>query len=136
MAGSERVVAWDTWAFVETALQYRRSHEVETLWESTSTIVTARDIIGETYTFILGKTRNTQTARLWLEAASQSRIRIVDPSMEDIIQYIQTRPEATRLSWPDMALAMVAEQAGTSLIATDDEGFSRLGLRPAFATPP
>lgn len=127
------IAAWDTWAFVEAALGYRRKPEVAQLWQSMDVVVTARDIIGETYTFILGRTRNPDKARQWLETATQSRVRIVDPPFEAVVDYIAAHPEAGPLSWPDMVLAFVAEQAGARTIATEDVGFQRLAFKTPFA---
>lgn len=128
------IAAWDTWAFVETALGYRRKPEVAKLWQSMDVVVTARDIIGETYTFILGRTKNPDKARQWLEAATRSRVRIVDPPLEAVVDHIAAHPEAGPLSWPDMALAYVAEQAGARTIATEDQGFQRLAFETPFAS--
>lgn len=127
------VVAWDTWAFVETALGYARKGEVQRLWLESDLVVTARDVVAETFGFITGRTRSNEASRRWLAAATSSGVRIVDPSLEDVRAYIDEHPDARSPSWADFALAFVADQAGARRIATEDGGFRQLGLDPVFA---
>lgn len=128
-----RTVAWDTWAFVEAALGYARKDEVQEFWQEADLVVTARDIVAETFGFITGKTGGNEHARRWLDAATSSGIRIVDPSFEDVHAYVEDHPGATSLSFADFALALVADQAGARHVATEDRGFRELGFDPVFA---
>lgn len=130
-----RVVAWDTWAFVESALGYRRKPAVQQLWREADMVVTARDVVAETFSFITGKTKSNRHARRWLSTILSSGIRVVDPSLEDIHDYIDNHPDAQGPSWPDFALAFVADQAGARLVASEDRGFRQLGFDPVFAAP-
>lgn len=128
-----RVVAWDTWAFVESALGYRRKAEVQKLWRDADIVVTARDIVAETFSFITGKTRSNEPARRWLSALMSSGIRVVDPALDEVTKYIDDHREARGPSWPDFALAFVADQAGARSVASEDRGFRQLGFEVVFA---
>ncbi len=126
-------MAWDTWAFVETALGYARKPEVQRFWRGTDLVVTSRDVVAETFGVITGKTGSNEHARRWLTSAMGSGVRIVDPSLEDVHAYMGEHPSATSPSWVDLSLAYVAEQAGAHQVATEDAGFRQLGLEPVFA---
>lgn len=129
-----RVVAWDTWAFVEIALELPRHAEVRALVGQDPVIVTSRDVVVETVNFLVGRTGGTDVGLAWWRDLRDSRVRVVDDALEDLAAFADERaPEGAGLSLTDLSLAKAAMDAGADEIATEDGGFRRLGLEPLFA---
>lgn len=128
-----QIVAWDTWAFVETALELPRHGEVARVLAEDPVIVTSRDVVVETFNLLVGRTGRTRVALAWWEELGKSRVRVVDQPLADLRAFAKEHVHDGALSLTDISLAKTAKELGAESIATEDAGFRRLGLRPIFA---
>lgn len=125
-----RTVAWDTWAFVETARAGERADEIEALLAQSPRIVTSRDVVVETCNFL--SRASARSALAWWDALRQSPVRVVDVPLAELRARVPER-DLGRLTLTDLSLAHVAASLGTREVATEDGGFRALGLEPLFA---
>ncbi len=128
-----RAIAWDTWAFVEVALALPRGSEVQELLEEDPVVVTSRDVVVETFNFLVGRTGGADVALAWWQDLRSSRVRVIDARLEDLHRFAAEHGVGTSLSLVDLSLAFAASEAGASEVATEDAAFRRLGLDPLFA---
>jgi predicted nucleic acid-binding protein len=128
-----RAVAWDTWAFVESALDGPRRDEVETLLEEVDVVVTAREVVVETFNFLVRATGKTDAGWRWWKALAESRVRIVETPLRELHAFTGVKDRRGGLSLTDYALGQAATSQRATEVATEDREFGRLGLTPLFA---
>lgn len=127
-----RIVAIDTWAFVEVLLHRARRREVETLLGEIDGVVTTRDVLVETSNWIVKASGDASQALGWLDEVAGGPVRVLEPSLDEIRAFGRERP-VRRLSLTDLSLAWAAESLGIREIATEDGGFRELDLVPLFS---
>lgn len=128
-----RPIAWDSWAFLETFLRGPRASSVESLLEDAGPIVTVREVVAETFNFLVRRSGRTALGWTWLKALAASRIQVHEPPLELVVGFLQRSPREGNLSFTDYALALVAKETGCESVASEDAEFHRLGLRPLFS---
>lgn len=128
-----RAVAWDTWAFLESALEGSRRDDVEALLEEADYIFTVRDVVAETFNFLCRRTRRTEVAWEWWQSLRAGVVRIFDPSLDEVHAFIAGAPRGSDLSFTDYSLAWAAAKNRAQEIATEDRAFEALKMRPLFA---
>lgn len=128
-----RAVAWDSWAFLEVAFDGPRRADIERLLREVDFVFTVRDVVAESINFILRRTRSTQEGWLWWTHLLESGIRVFEPPMEEIREFMERSARPGSLSFTDHALAYVATREGAKEVATGDREFQRLQLTPLFA---
>ena len=125
-------VAIDTWAFFEVALEKPRGAEVGGLMDEVERAFTTRDVVVETFTGLLHRTRSGAVAWAWMEDLRRSRVKVFEPPLEEVRTWAAAK-ERGNLSLVDLSLAYVASRERTKSILTEDAEFRRLGLDPLFA---
>lgn len=128
-----RIVAWDTWAFIETALENPRRAEIDELLAEVDAIVTVREVVVETFNYLVRKSKSQARALTWWNDLVQSRVRILQPEMNELRDYVSKTPTTSQLSLVDQSLAYAATRERIREIATEDAEFRLLGLEPLFA---
>jgi predicted nucleic acid-binding protein len=128
-----RAVAWDTWAFLETATEGPRSQEVEDALADAHAVFTVREVVAETFNHLVRVAGRTEPAWRWWNDLAASRVRVFEPPMEDLRAFMGAQRRLGGLSFTDYALAHVAMREGVEEVATEDAEFRRFGLRPLFA---
>lgn len=128
-----RPIAWDTWAFLEVYFEWSRHDAVRTLLEQADFVFTVRDVVAETFNAIVNRTGKTEDAWTWLESLSASRIKVYEPSLSDVRQFIGEGRRTGSLSFTDSALAFAAQRDSVVEIASEDAEFRKLDLVPLFA---
>lgn len=127
------VVAWDSWAFLEVALERPRSLDVAALLSEADGAITAREVVAETFNHIVNKTKSTATAAEWWASLEEGDVRVLEATMDDIRDFAHPLTARGSLSFTDLALGCVARREGVTLTATEDGEFRRMGLQPLFA---
>lgn len=125
--------AWDAWAFIETARTGPRAADVAALTKEAHDIVTTRDVVAETFTYLANAGRRTEEGWRWWNDLRQSPVRILDPTRDELWEYARSRRRGS-LSFADLSLGWACDQEGILEVATGDAEFRSLGLRPLFAT--
>lgn len=120
----------DSWAFIEQAFDGPQSGQVGSILQKADRLTTVRDVVIETYSFIVNRGGGPQTADHWLERLKASNIRILDPRFSDIDRFHEGLPKDTGLSLVDVAVAWAASKEKTTDILTQDNGFRAVGLVP------
>lgn len=128
-----RAIAWDTWAFLETAFEGSRAAQVQALLKEADFVFTVREVVAESFNFIVKKTGRTEEGWRWWSALEESRVRILEPSLSDLHEFMGRHNRAGGLSFTDFALAYTASLEGATEIATEDAEFRRLRFSPIFA---
>ncbi len=128
-----RGVAWDSWAFLETLTDGPRASAVEALLDGSDYVFTVREVVAETYGFIVKRKGRAEEARAWWRALRASRIRVFEPPLDEVWDFVQGQGNLGSLSLTDCALGFVARREASASVATEDREFRRLGLVPAFA---
>lgn len=128
-----RPVAWDTWAFLESALDGPRRADVEALLDETDVVITVREVVAETFTFIARRTKRNALAVGWWRSLLESRVRVLEPPLADIFALAGGRPQRAATSFADLSLAVAALAEGAVEVASEDAGFRQLKLTPVFA---
>lgn len=126
-------LAVDTWAYVEVFFNGPRKKEVEDLLKEADSLMTTRDILAETFGFIVGRTRRTSTALEWLAALRAGRTQVVSPSMDDIEDLLFQLKQDAGLSYADASLGAAALERDIGHVVSEDGGFRGLRLVPVFA---
>lgn len=126
-------IAVDTWAFVERHFNGPRADEVETFLKAATQAITTREIVGETFNFIVGRTKATRMASSWLQDLRASRVEVLEPRMPEIEEFLADLRVGAKLSYGDASLCLAAQAEGIEDVATGDGGFRIAGLRPLFA---
>jgi len=127
-----RAIAWDTWAFLEVLLDEPRAGEVGALLDAADLVVTSREVIAETFSFLARRAGNAERSIRWWDAVREGSIVVAEPTLDEIRRALP-RQDLGRLSFTDLSLAHVAKAEGIEEIATGDAEFERLGLTPLFA---
>ncbi|MBI4393664.1 MAG: PIN domain-containing protein [Euryarchaeota archaeon] len=128
-----RLIAWDTWAFLESYFEWPRHEAVRALLADASMVFTVRDVVAESFNHIVHKTGRTEEAWTWLESLSASRVKVYEPSFRDVYAFMGQQSRTGSLSFTDHALAYAAVRDDVVEIATEDAEFRRLDLVPIFA---
>lgn len=128
-----RRVAWDTWAFVETYLHGPRSEEVQALGREVDVVYTSREVVAETFNFLVKRTDATREAWSWWAGIRQGRARVVQRDFEEVTGFVEEHRDEGALSFTDLSLAQIALEEGVDEVATEDDEFRRLGLVPLFS---
>lgn len=128
-----RTYAWDSWAFLEVFYNGARAPEVQALLREADVIVTVREVVAETFNFIVRKSGSTAEAWKWWAALAQGRVRVFEPTMKDIREFVDADSRKGSLSFTDYALALVARRERVDGVATEDREFRKLGAVPLFA---
>lgn len=128
-----RAVLWDSWAFLESALEAPRSLDVEALLEETDVVVTTHHVVAETFTFLAREARSSGPALAWWDDLRNSRVRVLEPSLDAVREFAGGLKSVGKLSLPDLSLGAVAAESGARRAATADREFRRMGLEPLFA---
>jgi len=126
-------LALDTWAFVETYFDGPRRADVERALEAADVLVTVREVVAETFGFIVRRTARTQPAWEWWEALSASPVHVREPPLAEVRRFMASRNRAGSLSLADHALAHTALHEHARDVATGDAEFRAFGLIPLFA---
>ena len=128
-----RAIAWDTWAFLEVALDKPRRREVDALAaDEEVSIFTVRDVVVETFNHLARRTR-TAVARDWWHDLRAAPLRILDPDLDALHAFVTSEARSGNVSLTDHALALAARQVGTPEVASEDRDFAAFGLIPLFA---
>lgn len=125
-------VALDTWAFLEVALEKPRAPDVAALVDDVERAFTTREVVIETFSSLLHRTRSPDAAWGWWEDLRRSRVKVFEPALSDIHAFASTRDRGA-LSMVDLSLGHVALRERTKTIVTEDAEFRKLGLTPIFA---
>lgn len=128
-----RTVVFDTWAFLERALDGPRSATVQALAREVDVAVTVRDAVVETFNHLVKRTGRFEAAWDWWADLRESPIAILEPSLEEVRAFMAQRRKPGRLSFVDYAVAWACEEERTREVATEDHEFRSLGLLPLFA---
>lgn len=128
-----RAVAWDSWAFLEVLSAGPRETDVADLLRATEYVFTVREVVAETFNFIVRRTGQTAKARTWWNALRASRVRVFEPPLDEVHAFVESRGGEGSLSLTDYALAFVAQREGATQVAAEDREFRRLRLDPLFA---
>lgn len=128
------MIAVDTWAFVEIARRGPRWQEVMATLRGAARLVTARDVIAETFTLLTSRSRSSSAGWRWLSGLDPAIFNVRDPALAEVRAFMAGQDRAGNISFGDFALAMAAREAGARDVATADRGFRRLGLNPLFAS--
>lgn len=128
-----RVLVIDTWGFLELAFDGPRRHEVEAALDAADALVTTKEVVSETFTFLARRAGATREATAWLTALRASHVRISEPPLDDVATLAAALKKTSTLSFADLSVAAAAKSEGTVDIVTEDAEFRSLGLRPMFA---
>lgn len=128
-----RAVAWATWAFLEVLSDGPRRAEVERLLRASDFVFTVREVVAETFRFVVRRTGQIGQGLAWWKALRQSRVRVFEPPLDDVYEFAASQGPLGSLNFTDLALAYVAGREGTATVASEDAEFRRLKLNPVFA---
>jgi predicted nucleic acid-binding protein len=128
-----REVAIDTWAFIEMVSGAERAGDVEEVLEEADRAFTVREVVAETFNLIVKETRKTAEGWAWLDHLREGRIRVYEPPLAEVYQFIAESDRRGGLSFTDHALAHIALRERAKEVLTADSEFRRFGLRPLFA---
>lgn len=131
-----RSVAWDSWAFLEVAFDGPRRAAVERLLREVDYVFTVREVVAECFNFLVRRTRRTEEGWLWWTRLLASGVRVFEPPLNEVREFVGRSPRGGSLSFTDYVLAFAAMREGAKEVATGDHGFERLGLTPLFARRP
>lgn len=133
MISIARAVLWDSWAFLESALGGTRGLDVEALLAEAASVVTTQHVVAETFTYVARKAASSETALEWWNDLRESRVRVLEPSLQEIHAFATSLREIGTLSLTDLSLGAVARSVGARSAATGDREFRRMGIEPVFA---
>lgn len=125
-------VAVDTWAFLEVALEKPQGPRVAALMDESDRAFTTRDVVAETFSALLHRTRSGDVAWAWWEDLRRSRVRVYEPPIDEVHAFAAGKMRGS-LSLVDLGLAHVALRERALVVASGDAEFRRLGLDPVFA---
>ncbi|MFA5862405.1 MAG: type II toxin-antitoxin system VapC family toxin [Candidatus Thermoplasmatota archaeon] len=128
-------VLWDSWAFIESALDGPRSLDVEALLDGAEGVVTTHHVVAETFTYLSREARSSRPAVAWWNDLRESRVRVIETSLEDIHAFASALKQVGTLSFVDLSLGTTAKTLGVRAVATADREFRRMRLDPLFAKP-
>lgn len=128
-----RTIAWDTWAFLEVAMDGPRGPDVEALASEVDVTLTVREVVAETFTFLARRSGGTETARDWWAELRRSPVRVVEAPLEELWKFAKAVRKPGRLSFTDLSLAWLCDRERVREIATADAEFRQLRLVPLFA---
>lgn len=128
-----REVAFDTWAFLELYDQGPRCRDVAKLLRDADFVFTVRDVVGETCNYIIRRSGRTEDGWAWWEALASTPMRVFEPPLREVRDFLGDRDRRGGLSFTDHALAGVALRERVKEVATADDEFHRFGLTPLFA---
>ena len=115
------------------ALDAPRQEEVRRVLRETDFVFTTRDVVVETFNAIQRRTRSSRIALDWWQALRAGRMRIYEPPLGEVLEFMERNVQDRLLSLVDCSLAHVARRERVQEIATEDGEFEHVGLRAIFA---
>lgn len=122
----------DTWAFVEHFFEGPHRASIDTRRQRATRIVTTRDVLVETFAFILRRTKRPGLAREWWRVALESDLVIHEPTLQELDATLQGTNASIGLSIVDISLVWAAQKEQVHEIATADRAFAAVGLVPLY----
>lgn len=128
-----RLVAVDTWAFVEIFRAGARAQLVHDAFVAAEHLFTVREVVAESFTLVAARAGRSETALRWWRTLDDMPIDVYDEPLSGVRAFVERVDRRGDLSFTDYALASRAVALGAVDVATADRGFRRLGLNPLFA---
>lgn len=127
------ILALDTWAFHELFQGTPKSAEVRRVLDEAEFVFTTREVVAETFNFLVRRTGSTRIAKAWWDDLRESGMRVFEPPLDEIHSFIEEHGANGALSFTDLSLAYVALRERATGVVTEDTEFRRVGLEPLFA---
>ena len=126
-------LAIDTWGFVELVQDGPLTREIERLLDDAGFVFTTREVVAESFNFLLRRTGGTRYAKAWWDELREGPVRVFEPPLDELHGFVTKHGARGALSFTDLSLACVAKREGASGVVTGDAEFRRVGLEPLFA---
>ena len=127
------VLAIDTWGFHEMFEAGPHADEVAAVIDGADFAFTTREVVAETFNVLVRRTGGTRIAKAWWDDLSESELRVFEPPLDELREFVTKHGARGALSFTDLSLALVATREKASGVVTGDREFRRLGLEPLFA---
>lgn len=126
-------VAVDTWAFRESVARTPRGREAEGIIAEADAPFTVRECVVEMFGAMVKAYGRAEPAWRWWEGLRATPMRVFEPPLSEIHEFIRAKGPMGALSLADWSLAYVATRERTRAVLTEDAEFRRVGLDPLFA---